>query len=97
MMITKGNHLEMHIPGGGEHLYNLQARNVTNSPLWRHCRDIHGGEMQGFKMRVTGTFRNDAMLRQITEAVQIDNVEPNRLMNSRTEWNITRVPRALIS
>ena len=53
--------------------------------------------MQGFQMRVTGTFRNDAMLRQITEAVQIDNVEPNRLMNSRTEWNITRVPRALIS
>ena len=82
---------------GGEHLYNLRARNVTNSPLWRHCRDIHGGEMQEFKMRVTGTFRNDAMLRQITEAVQIDNVEPNRLMNNRTEWNITRVPRALIS
>ena len=82
---------------GGEHLYNLRARNVTNSPLWRHCRDIHGGEMQGFQMRVTGTFRNDAMLRQITEAVQIENVEPNRLMNNRTEWNMTRVPRALIS
>lgn len=47
-------------------------------------------------MRITGTFRNDAMLRQITEAVQIDNVEPGRLMNMRTEWNITRVPRASI-
>ena len=48
-------------------------------------------------MRVTGTYRNDAMLRQITEAVQIDLGDPNRLMNTRTEWNITRVPRANIS
>ena len=81
---------------GLKHLDDLRARNVKNSPLWRHCRDVHNGEMQRFKMRITGTFRNDAMLRQITEAVQIDSVEPGRLMNTRTEWNITRVPRAAI-
>ena len=82
---------------GREHLANLRARHATNSPLWRHCSDFHDGEMQEFKMKVTGTFRNDAMLRQITEAVQIDNVEPNKLMNTRTEWNITHVPRATIT
>ena len=48
-------------------------------------------------MNVTGVFRDDAMLRQITEAVQIDNVDPLELMNTRAEWNMTRVPRATIS
>ena len=48
-------------------------------------------------MSVTGTFRNDAMLRQISEAVQIDNVDPEKLMNTRAEWNMTRVPRATIA
>ena len=48
-------------------------------------------------MSVTGTFRNDAMLRQISEAVQIDNVDPEKLMNTRAEWNMTHVPRATIA
>ena len=82
---------------GLEHLKNLRGRNATNSPLWRHCLEVHNGEIQEFEMRVTGTYRNDAMLRQITEAVQIDLGDPNRLMNTRTEWNSTQVPRASIS
>ena len=81
---------------GMEHKKTLNARNITSSPLWRHCRNVHDGVIQGFQMNVTGTFRNDAMLRQITEAVQIDNVEPARLLNTRAEWNMTRVPRAEI-
>ena len=48
-------------------------------------------------MSVTGVFKDDAMLRQITEAVQIENVDPVRLMNTRAEWNMTRVPRATIA
>ena len=48
-------------------------------------------------MTVTKTFKDNAMLRQITEAVQIDNVDPARLMNTRAEWNMTRVPRAVIT
>jgi len=48
-------------------------------------------------MNVTRSFKNDAMLRQITEAVQIDNTEQGRLMNTRAEWNMTRVPRATIT
>ena len=47
-------------------------------------------------MKVTGTFKNDAMLRQITEAVQIESTNPDSLMNTRAEWNMTRVPRATI-
>ena len=53
--------------------------------------------MQQFSMAITGTFRNDAMLRQITEAVQINNTDRNELMNTRAEWNMARVPRAEIA
>ena len=82
---------------GSKHLYDLNARNHNNSPLWRHCLEAHGGEMQPFKMSITGTYRGDAMLRQISEAVKINNTDANLLMNDRAEWNMTRIPRANIS
>ena len=82
---------------GGEHMGRLTARDENNSPLWRHCVDQHGGEMQTFLMSVTGTYRNDAMLRQVTEAVQINNMDVDRRMNDRAEWNMTRIPRTVIT
>ena len=75
---------------------DLNAHNRNNSPLWKHCRDVHANELQEFQMKVTGTFKNDAMLRQITEAVKIDNLNPTKLMKTRAEWNMTRVPRATV-
>ena len=82
---------------GKEHMARLAARDLPNSPLWRHCLEQHGGEEQGFLMSVTGTYRNDAMLRQITEAVQINNMDPRERMNDRAEWNMTRIPRTVIT
>lgn len=41
----------------------------------------------GFVMNVTGVFRDDAMLRQITESVLINKVEEGKLINSKSEWN----------
>ena len=82
---------------GREHAGRLAARDVSNSPLWRHCLEQHGGEMQTFLMSVTGSYRNDAMLRQVTEAVQINNMEENVRMNDRAEWNMTRIPRTVIA
>ena len=82
---------------GNKHLTDLAAENGNNSPLWRHCVEEHNGELQEFQMSVTGTFKNDAMLRQITEAVQIERTETGTLMNDRAEWNMTRVPRTVIS
>lgn len=95
--VYKGETAENAFTRGLQHRTYLNARNAINSPLWRHCREVHRGEMQEFQMNITGTFRNDAMLRQITEAVQIDDVTPRELMNTRAEWNMTRVPRALIT
>ena len=45
-------------------------------PIWRHCVDEHGGEMHDFAMNVTGSYRNDAMIRQITETVKITKLTP---------------------
>ena len=41
-------------------------------------------------------YKNDAMLRQIMEAVQIEGRDDTSLMNNRAEWNMTRVPRVNI-
>ena len=82
---------------GKKHMSDLSGRNARNSPLWKHCLEEHDGEPQSFQMSVTGTYKNDAMLRQITEAVQIENTATGTLMNDRAEWNMTRVPRVTIS
>ena len=82
---------------GSEHMADLASRNADNSPLWRHCLEEHEGEMQTFEMSITGSYRNDSMLRQIAEAVQINGTDVSTLMNDRAEWNMTRIPRATIS
>ena len=82
---------------GVKHMTDLNGRNVNNSPLWRHCLEEHNGEEQRFQMSVTGSYRNDAMLRQIAEAVQIENSDPGSLMNDRAEWNMTPIPRSTIT
>ena len=82
---------------GLKHKSDLSTKNVSNSPLWRHCLEEHNGEIQTFEMCITGTYKNDAMLRQISEAVQINNTDVSMVMNDRAEWNMTRVPRMSIS
>ena len=48
-------------------------------------------------MNVTGVFRDDAMLRQITESVLIKKVEEGKVINSKSEWNYVRIPRAVVT
>ena len=38
-------------------------------------------------MNVTGIYPNDAMLRQISEGIKINNVDEDSLINSKNEWN----------
>ena len=95
--LYKGETGENTYTRGQEHMARLAARDINNSPLWRHFVEQHGGVEQTFLMSVTGTFRNDAMLRQITEAVQINNMRVGERMNDRAEWNMTPVPRTVIT
>ena len=95
--IYKGETASNAYTRGKEHLSRLTAKDIDQSPLWRHCVNEHGGEPQRFNMRVTGSYRNDTMIRQITEAVQIERTDTNTLMNDRAEWNMTSLPRTVIA
>ena len=53
--------------------------------------------MQKFEMNVTGSYSNNAMLRQISEGVRINQVLEGPLMNSRNKWNYFRFPRAVVA
>ena len=81
---------------GKEHLSALQSRDERNC-LWRHTQEKHGGIPPAFKMVNDEHFKNDTMLRQITEAVSIRNTPLVNVMNTRAEWNMPRVPRAQIN
>ena len=55
-------------------------------------------------MNVTGIFRDDAMLRQIMGSALIDykvdkadKIKEHKLINSESEWNYVRIPRAVVT
>jgi len=81
---------------GKEHLKALEQRE-EGSVLWRHCRDVHAGNIAGFAMNVTGTFQTDAMLREITESVRINQTEEGQLINTKEEWTYFRIPNAVVA
>ena len=65
--------------------------------MWRHCCKKHKGDVPEFTMNVTGVFQNDAMLRQITESVRINQVNEGQLINTKGEWNYFRIQRAVVT
>ena len=69
---------------GKQHLDEYNNK-MGKSVMWRHCRELHEIVLQIFKMRVTGQYQNDAMLRQIAEAVRINNCPIDKRINDRTE------------
>ena len=81
---------------GKEHQIDLRSKS-RNSALWRHCLEVHEGEEKPFCMNVKESFKNDAMLRQITEAINIKNTPMENVMNTRSEWNMPRIPHAQIT
>lgn len=60
-------------------------------------RETVNNEMQKFKMSVTGSYSNYAMIGQIFEGVRIDKVPKGSLINSKNEQNYFRVPRAIVA
>ena len=57
----------------------------------------HNSEMQKFEINVTGSYSNNAMLRQISEAVRLGQVPEGSLMNFKNEWNYFCVPRTVVA
>ena len=54
----------------GEHKDEL-LRKCSKSVLWNHCPGKHGWAEPEFRYQAVKVFGNDAMLRQITEAVAV--------------------------
>ena len=71
-------------------------RREDGSFMWKHCANKHGGEERTFKMKIDRTFKQDPLLRQITEAIEIGDTEEQHRMNSRAEWHLPQVPRISI-
>ena len=80
---------------GKEHLEKLRNRD-PKSALFNHCQIEHNGNPVQFRMDITGTFHRDSTLRQITEGVEIQRTEQQRLMNTRSEWNSSLVPQCVV-
>ena len=57
---------------GSEHLEDFALRRES-SVLWKHCKKKHNSEVEGrrFRMDVLRIYKEDAMFRQIAEAVRI--------------------------
>ena len=68
-----------------------------NSVLWKRPCEKHGEVTPLFTMNVTGFYRNDAMLRQISESVRISHVKEDELIITKAEWNYLPIPRTIIT
>ena len=64
------------------------------SPLWKHCQLVHGGEKQIFSMIVTGSFHS-CLERQINEAVRITSSKADIVMNSKSEFHQAPIVRVV--
>ena len=73
---------------GNEHVRDLKSKN-EDSDFWQHCKDKHNETIKNFKMDVLETFKGDATLRQISEAVRIERTEKNMLINRKREYRPT--------
>ena len=80
---------------GKEHLSSLDIRD-DGSVMWKHSKEKHDSHIPNFCMSFTGQFRNDAMLRQISEAVRINREDKSNVMSTKNEWNYVTVLQVTI-
>ena len=79
---------------GKEHLSDLRKKSKS-SPLWKHCLEVHGGDIVDFKMELTGKF-NTPLARQVMEGIHITHFKGN-IMNSKAEWRQPAIAQVSIS
>ena len=79
---------------GKEHLAKLQGE-AKDSALWDHCVEEHGGEKVNFSMKV-GNKHKTPFTRQVEEAVAIETCIADILLNSKSEFYCSRIPRVKI-
>ena len=73
---------------GNEHMKDLRSKN-EDSDFWNHCKQKHQQSAKNFQMDVIETFKGDATLRQISEAVRIERAKKETLINRKKEYRPT--------
>ena len=81
---------------GRKHEEDYKAKR-DESALWKHCVNVHNNELQTFRMTIVDKCRNDPTKRQILESIRMHKVPVEQVMNSRSEWNSTKLPRISIN
>ena len=79
---------------GREHVEGLRNNNPKNA-LWKHCSQDHGGKEADFKMKILRSHKTP-LTRQVHEGVEINSSKADIIMNSKGEWNGSRIPRVVI-
>ena len=72
-------------------------RQDERNGLWKHSEIHHGGGLsrEDLEMKVVESHRSP-MSRQIHEGVEIENNGADIIMNSKSEWNNSKIPRIII-
>ena len=79
---------------GREHLDGLEKENGKNA-LWKHCATVQSGAKVEFRMKVIRSHKSP-MTRQVHESIEIEHSKANIIMNSKGEWNGSRIPRVVV-
>ena len=67
-----------------------------DSVLFQHSNKFHNGQRFTVKMSIKSKCFGEPTTRMITEAVLIDELSDSQTMNSKSEWNYVKLPRAAI-
>ena len=70
-----------------------------DSVMLRHVTEKHINDVteSKFKMRVTETYGDDCLLRQVAEGVKINRTPDDKLINNKSEFNQARLPRTVVT
>ena len=71
---------------GKEHADDLEKKK-QKSDLWQHCIQKHEGQIKKVKMDVIESFKNDPLLRQVSEATRINRSNKKTLINKKEEMS----------
>ena len=77
--------------------FNDWINRKDGSVLFDHSRSCHGGEVFKTKVTITSRCFGDPTSRMISEAVHIDQLSNDRALNSKSEWNYVKLPKATIN
>ena len=81
---------------GEEHVAGLENKYEKNS-LWKHSVIYHGGglERKDYRMEVIESHRSP-LNRQVHEGVELYTNGADIILNSKSEWNHSKLPRVII-